>query len=248
MKKLQIILAVAGLLLFIVFTPAVSLVFTPMSMLGMGIGALLSVIGWQLPFVVATAKKHKAVTRVVCVLTALALCWATYCSVLLIAAGTRKAEDSDTVIVLGCQLKGDQPSKMLRQRLDKAYDYLMQNPDAVAIMSGGQGDDEIMPEGQAMYNYLVKRGIDSHRLFVEAQSHNTQQNMSFCAEIIKENGLDTDVVVITQAFHQYRASVYAAEAGLNAYALNCKTNPGTFPTYWLRELFGIVKMYLVLYT
>ena len=41
-------------------------------------------------------------------------------------------------------------------------------------------------------------------------------------------------------------AVYARQAGLTAYALNCKTNPGTFPTYWLRELFAIVKMYMVL--
>ena len=135
---------------------------------------------------------------------------------------------------------------MLRQRLDKAYAYLEENSDAVAIMSGGQGPDEVMPEAEAMFNYLVAKGVDPHRLYVEPDSHNTEQNMEYSAEIIKKEGLDTNVVVITQSFHQYRASLYAKEAGLNAYALNCKTNPGTLPTYWLREMFAIVKMYLVL--
>jgi uncharacterized SAM-binding protein YcdF (DUF218 family) len=113
-------------------------------------------------------------------------------------------------------------------------------------MSGGQGPDEVMPEAEAMYNYLIDKGVAPERLFVEPNSHNTEQNMQYSAEIIKKEGLDKNVVVITQSFHQYRSSVYARQAGLNAYAINCKTNPGTLPTYWLRELFAIVKMILVI--
>ena len=182
----------------------------------------------------------------VCIFLILALLWALICSVLLLSAGMKKPKSSDTVIVLGCQIKGTRPSKMLRQRLDKAYSYLTENPDSVAIMSGGQGPDEVMPEAEAMYNYLIDKGVAPERLFVEPNSHNTEQNMQYSAEIIKKEGLDKNVVVITQSFHQYRSSVYARQAGLNAHAINCKTNPGTLPTYWLRELFAIVKMILVI--
>ncbi len=244
--KLQKIIAVIGILVFIVFTPLVSFVFNGMSVLGMMIGIAIFVFGLFMPKVMEWAKKHKAISRVVCILLCFALLWAAVCSVLLIIAGTKGPVDSGTVIVLGCQLRGDKPSKMLKQRLDKAYAYLVENPDAVAIMSGGKGPDEIMPEAQAMYNYLVEQGTDPDRLYIEPDSHNTEQNMKYSAEIIKENDLDTNVVVITQSFHQYRASVYAKEAGLTAYALNCKTNPGTLPTYWLRELFAVIKMYLVI--
>ncbi len=244
--KLQKLISVFGILVFIAFTPVISLVFTGMSILGMTIGIIIFLFGLFMPKILEYLKKHKVIRAIICVLLILALLWALICSVLLIAAGTRRPKDSDTVIVLGCQIKGERPSKMLRQRLDKAYNYLCENPDSVAIMSGGQGPDEIMPEAQAMYNYLIDKGIDADRLYIESESHNTEQNMKYSAEIIKKEGLDTNVVVITQSFHQYRASVYAKEAGLKAYALNCKTNPGTLPTYWLREMFGIAKMCLIL--
>lgn len=244
--KLQKITAIFGILVFIAFTPVVSLVFSGISILGMAVGICILLFGIFMPAVLAFLKKHKVLRTVICILIVLALLWILICSVLLVIAGVRTADGSDTVIVLGCLIKGDRPSKMLRQRLDKAYGYLVENKDAVAILSGGQGPDEIMPEADVMFNYLVDKGIDPDRLYVEADSHNTQQNMQYSAEIIKKEGLDTNVVVITQAFHQFRASVYAKEAGLCAHALNCKTNPGTLPTYWLREMFGIAKMALYL--
>ncbi|MBR4880775.1 MAG: YdcF family protein [Clostridia bacterium] len=244
--RLQKFISIFGILVFIAFTPIVSLVFTGMSVLGMTVGILIFLFGIFMPGVLGYFKRHKVLRTFVCIFLILALVWAAICSVLLLSAGMRKPKDSDTVIVLGCQIKGTRPSKMLRQRLDKAYDYLTENPDSVAIMSGGQGPDEVMPEAEAMYNYLVEKGVDPERLYIEPDSHNTEENMKNSAEIIKKEGLDTNVVVITQSFHQYRSSVYAKEAGLDAYALNCKTNPGTLPTYWLRELFAIVKMYMVL--
>ncbi len=246
MKRSQKLIAIFGILVFIAFTPIISLVFTGMSVLGMTIGILIFLFGLFMPRVLDYFKKHKVIRALVCIFLILALLWALICSVLLLSAGMKKPKSSDTVIVLGCQIKGTRPSKMLRQRLDKAYSYLTENPDSVAIMSGGQGPDEVMPEAEAMYNYLIDKGVAPERLFVEPNSHNTEQNMQYSAEIIKKEGLDKNVVVITQSFHQYRSSVYARQAGLNAYAINCKTNPGTLPTYWLRELFAIVKMILVI--
>lgn len=238
--------AIFGILVFIAFTPVVSLVFSSMSVLGMAIGICIFFFGLFMSDIIKFMKKHKVIRTLVCIFLIISLLWALVCSLLLIVSAVRAPKDADTVIVLGCQIKGERPSKMLRQRLDKAYDYLTQNPEAYAIMSGGQGPDEIMPEAVAMKNYLTDKGIDPDRIFVEPESHNTQQNMAYSSEIIEKEGLDTNVAVITQSFHQYRASVYAKDVGLKAYAINCKTNPGTLPTYWLREMFAVVKMYLVL--
>ncbi|MBR6513392.1 MAG: YdcF family protein [Clostridia bacterium] len=244
--KLQRIFTILGILVFIAFTPVVSLVFNSMSVLGMSVGIAIALFGLFMPKIITFFKKHRVLRAIVCIFLILSLLWALVCSLFLVISAVRTPDSAGTVIVLGCQIKGERPSKMLRQRLDKAYDYLTQNPEAVAIMSGGQGPDEIMPEAVAMKNYLTEKGIDPDRIYTEPDSHNTQQNMEYSAKIIKEEGLDTDVAVITQSFHQYRASVYASEVGLKAYAINCKTNPGTLPTYWLREMFAVVKMYLVL--
>ena len=43
------------------------------------------------------------------------------------------------VVVLGAQIHGDQPSLTLKKRLDRAYEYLTEHPEASAFVSGGQG-------------------------------------------------------------------------------------------------------------
>lgn len=41
-----------------------------------------------------------------------------------------------TVVVLGCKVNGDQPSLMLRRRLECALEYLRTNEQAVCVVSG----------------------------------------------------------------------------------------------------------------
>ena len=77
------------------------------------------------------------------------------------------------VIVLGAGLRKDRPSLLLRYRLDKAYEYAVAHPDALVITTGGQGRDEWVPEGQAMRNYLIEKGLDSQRVLAECKSTST---------------------------------------------------------------------------
>ena len=70
--------------------------------------------------------------------------------------GYDPARPPKTVLVLGCQVRGTEPSLMLTRRLEAAYQYLTQYPDAVCVVSGGQGDDEDIPEGEAMEQYPRK--------------------------------------------------------------------------------------------
>lgn len=141
------------------------------------------------------------------------------------------------VVVLGSKINGDQPSLMLRRRLDEAYDYMLKNDSAVCVVTGGQGPDEIMPEAAAMRNYLIKRGAAPDRVLLEDTSTNTQQNLEFAAKLIPR---DYKVIIATDGFHQLRASVFAKAAGLDApYALSSLTPWGLLPTYWMRELMGL---------
>ena len=63
------------------------------------------------------------------------------------------------MIVLGAGLRKDKPSMLLRYRLDKAYEYAAEHPDLLIVTSGGQGRDEWIPEGQAMRDYLIEKGL-----------------------------------------------------------------------------------------
>ena len=67
-------------------------------------------------------------------------------------------DDADILIVLGAGLWGDQPSPMLTNRLETTLDYLDKHPGCIAVLSGGQGSDELRTEASAMAAWLEARG------------------------------------------------------------------------------------------
>lgn len=156
-------------------------------------------------------------------------------------ANYKTDDGAQTVIVLGCKVDGTVPSKYLYDRCKAAADYLNENPDAVAVLSGGQGSDEAISEAQCMENVLVEMGIDKSRLYQEDESTNTFENITFSNKVIEENGLSTDVLVVTNEFHEYRAKLNCDKAGLNFHSSCSHSSFYTFLTYYTRELMGIAK-------
>ena len=77
----------------------------------------------------------------------------------IVAAGyAHRADGSEqTVIVLGAGLRGDTPSRLLRCRLDAAYDFAAAHPGALVITTGGQGRGETRSEGEVMREYLITK-------------------------------------------------------------------------------------------
>ena len=86
-------------------------------------------------------------------------------------------QEETTVVVLGCRVKNKKPSLALKERLDKTYQYLNENPKLQCILSGGQGANEEISEAKCMYQYLVSKGIDPHRLYQEDKSTSTRENI-----------------------------------------------------------------------
>lgn len=144
-----------------------------------------------------------------------------------------------TVVVLGCQVRGRTPSLMLKERLDVAYDYLAANPEAKCIVTGGQGANEIVSEGEVMAEYLENRGIDSDRIYAETASKDTYENINFAKAIADKEGLGNEVVIATDAFHQMRATMIAEKAGFTVNNISSQTMWYLLPTYWFREWLGI---------
>lgn len=164
-----------------------------------------------------------------------------------VSAGTFSVGQPQTVIVLGCQTLDGRPSAMLKARLDKAAEYLADNPDAVCIASGGQGGNEIEPEAVTMERYLITKGIDKNRIYTEENSTNTQENIKFSAEIIEKENLPEAVVVVSEGYHLYRAGRQAEKNGLSALTLAADSHSAWYalPSCWLRETLAITRDYAV---
>ena len=75
--------------------------------------------------------------------------------------------DPQVMIILGCQVRENGPSVLLKDRLDEALSYLEEHPDLTVVVSGGQGPDEPTTEAQAMADYLVERGVEEENILLE---------------------------------------------------------------------------------
>ncbi len=186
-------------------------------------------------------KIGKAIIIFISVFLAAGIIMISIFSFLMIKAINNSPKRPHTVVVLGCKLNGETPSLMLEYRLDAAEKYLKENPNVACVVTGGQGNNELIPEAHAMKKYLLAKGIAENRIFVEDRSTNTFENMKFTKEILDKYNLGNEIVIVTDGFHQYRAGVFAKETGLEFSAVSAKTKPLYIPTYWVREWFGIVK-------
>ncbi len=153
-------------------------------------------------------------------------------------------EKNQTVIILGCQVRGKTPSLMLYDRMNAAIEYLNENPKSAVICSGGQGSGEEISEAEAMKTYLLKKGIEKERIFVEDKSLNTNENIAFSKEVIKKNDLNPSVAVATDGFHQFRANRFCKNNGLDNTAVCCKTRWYFTASYYSREVLAVIKMAL----
>ncbi len=166
-------------------------------------------------------------------------------SVLMIcnAVRTAPADTAVTLVIPGAGIKDDRPSLMLYGRLRAAATYLKENPQVPCVVSGGKGRDEICSEAEVMRACLLELGVEADRIYMEMQSANTIENMQYTEQVIRENGLPTQIVIATQEFHQLRCAVFAKKANLNPVGTaTCSTPPYLFLCFWVREFIGICRM------
>lgn len=182
----------------------------------------------------------------------------------------RDTSKLDYVIVLGARVKEDGISKSLKNRLDKAIDYLDENPGTILVLSGAKGEDEPVSEAEAMKDYLVFNGVKETQLILEARSYSTVENIAYSRVAIEEDqerkkvesqespimmdpGTYEEVPdkpikigVLTSDFHVFRAQQIARKWGIpDIYGISCKSDPVLFVHFCVRECVAILKDKLV---
>lgn len=220
-----------------------------------------TVIGWVIfGLIIALCvfwKKFRALVKrlwkrlwgkiAVCVIGAAAAFAAGICvffSVNMILCTEKLLEKTEAVIILGCQVRGEEPSVMLKNRLDAALEVLRENPEAVCIASGGQGGGENISEAECMRRYLIANGIEDERIYIEDKSTSTEENIAFSREILDNLGISENIIIATSEFHQYRASIYASRAGLKTGSHSAKTPVWNLLNYWVREWAALAGAYI----
>lgn len=175
------------------------------------------------------------------VILSVSLLLAALCGKVLFRMGAVPENPCPTVIVLGCQVRGEAPSLLLYKRIQTAERYLTEHPEAVAILSGGQGSGERITEAECMYRSLTRMGVDPARLFCEDTSRNTAENLRNSMSLMEREGLQTPVVIVSNNFHICRALEIAEDLDLPAEGLAAPSVWYSLPTYVLREALALVQ-------
>ena len=163
-----------------------------------------------------------------------------FCGMIAKGFYSKGEKNLDYIIVLGAQVRENGPSSVLKYRLDKAVEYLNENPDTVCIVSGGQGSNEPCPEAEAMSVYLIDKGIAEERIIIEDKSLSTVENIRNSKKLM--NNPDGSVGIVTNNFHVYRAVRMAKAQGLeDVCGIAAKSNTIYLPNNILRECLSILK-------
>ncbi|WP_026594318.1 YdcF family protein [Bacillus sp. UNC437CL72CviS29] len=150
------------------------------------------------------------------------------------------SDNAPYVLILGAKLFGDKPSLSLQNRLDVALMYLNSHPETKVIVSGGQGEDEDIPEAHSMRNYLIQHGIEDGRIFIEDRSTSTYENLKFSMELYHV----THAVVVSNTYHLYRTKIIAKRLGMQMESLAAPTPKRSKKKAYIREYAAIIKTIL----
>lgn len=235
MKLFLIIFAV--IILFLFTAPMVEDVFNAATVLGIIGGIIPLTLGILWNVLNASIKIPLTVIYFIGFVILL------YLMVAVLNGGKTNADKQKLIIVLGCSVKGEKASLSLLRRVDSAYDFLIKNPEAVAILSGGQGKGEKISEADCMFRLLREKGISENRLILEDKSTSTDENIKFSLDIIKKFNLQfkNEAAIATSEYHQLRAKMICRRYGLKAYAQSSRTKLIILPTFLLREIPAIIK-------
>ena len=149
--------------------------------------------------------------------------------------------DKDYIIILGCKVMSNgNLTPLLKGRVDKAIEFGKKqfeekNKKIIYIPSGGQGEDEITSEAEAMQKYLIKQGIEKNQIIIENKSSNTYENIKYSKEIIDNNNNKARICFSTTNYHVFRSGMIANEQGLDCEGIGSKTKWYFYTNALIRE-------------
>ena len=149
--------------------------------------------------------------------------------------------DKDYIIILGCKVMSNGAlTPLLKGRVDKAIEFGKKqfeenNKKIIYIPSGGQGEDEITSEAEAMQKYLVKQGIEKNQIIIENKSSNTYENIKYSKEIIDNKNKKARICFSTTNYHVFRSGMISKEQGLDCEGIGSKTKWYFYTNELIRE-------------
>jgi uncharacterized SAM-binding protein YcdF (DUF218 family) len=144
-----------------------------------------------------------------------------------------EARPADVIVVLGAAEYHGKPSPVLKARLDHALDLYGRKLAPRILTTGGAGGDPVFTEGEVGRGYLVKRGVPSEAIILEAEGESTVHSTAAAAEIMRRMNLKS-CIVVSDAYHIFRVKKMLEFRGLDVYGSPRRSVPkGTWGEKWL---------------
>ena len=144
-----------------------------------------------------------------------------------------EARPADVILVLGAAEYRGRPSPVLRARLDHALALWEQKFAPRILTTGGAGGDPQFTEGEVARNYLVKSGVPSEAIMLEAEGESTVHSTAAAAEIMRRMNWKS-CIVVSDAYHIFRVKKMLEFRGLNVYGSPRPSEPkGSAREKWL---------------
>ncbi len=152
----------------------------------------------------------------------------------------KKSRNADYIVVLGAGILGTKVTPLLAARIDRGIELLKRNPNAVLLMSGGQGPGEDIPESEAMAAYALDHGVDADRILMEQQSVSTEENLRFSKALMEKE--KPKIIIVTTAYHVFRALILAKQQGIRCVGFGAKTKWYFTLNALMREFAGYLRL------
>lgn len=147
---------------------------------------------------------------------------------------TTNIQNIDCILVLGAGVKNNEPSLMLKDRLDKGIE-LYQNGYAKKIIMSGDHGREDYDEVNVMKRYAMEHGIPSSDIFMDHAGFSTYDSIYRAKEIFGVKKM----IIVSQKYHLYRALYLASTLEIESIGVSAEDIKYTGSTYReLREVFA----------
>jgi uncharacterized SAM-binding protein YcdF (DUF218 family) len=144
------------------------------------------------------------------------------------------------IVVMGAAQYNGVPSPDLQARLEQAALLWHQHYSSTIVVTGYKEPGDTYTEAEAGARYLESVGVPAHDI-LQAGGRNSWENLADAAQLLIPLG-KTDVLIVTDKFHEARSMAIASSVGLTPHPTPTQTSPisglSAVP-YYAKETVGV---------
>jgi len=130
---------------------------------------------------------------------------------------------AQAIVVMGAAQYNGVPSSDLRARLDQALILFREGYAHLIVCTGYKEPLDHFTEAESERRYLIGKGVPSVDIW-KVGGRDSWTNLALAADRLRPRG-DTDVLIVTDPFHEDRSMAIATDVGLTPHPAPTQTSP-----------------------